>query len=64
MALDVYFAECSSTELLELRCGLANLYSVLLAGLFVELLFDDVLGAMRLEEITTCFIVVESELIS
>jgi hypothetical protein len=64
LALDVYFAEGSGTELLKKRCTFANLYSVLFPGLIVELLLDVVLGAMRLEEFTAYFIVVESELIS
>lgn len=64
LALDVYFAESSGTKLFKKRCTFANLYSVLSAGLFGQLLLDDVLGAMRFEKFTAYFIVVESELIS
>jgi hypothetical protein len=64
LALDVYFAEGSGTKLLKKRCAFADFYSVLFPGLLVELFLDDVLGAMRLEEFTADFIVVESELIS
>ena len=55
LALDVYFAEGGRTKLLEKRCTFADLYSILLSGLLVELLFNGVLGAMRLEKITTYF---------
>lgn len=64
LALDVYFAEGSGTKLFEKRCTFADLYSVLFAGFLVELLFHDILGAMRFEKFTAYFIVVESELIS
>jgi|SRR5690242_13556321 len=64
LAFDVYFAEGARTKLLEQRRTLANFHSILPAGLLVGLLFDDSLGAMRLEEFTACFIVVEGELIS
>ena len=47
-----------------MRGSLADLHPVLLAGLFVEFLFDDTLGAVGIEEFTTYFIVVEPELIS
>ena len=64
MALDVYFAERSRTKLLEMRRSLANFYTILLAGSFVKLFFDDILCAVRLKEFTAYFIVVEAELIS
>jgi hypothetical protein len=49
--------------LLEAGCGLAELHSELVAALLVGFLLDDVLGALRLEKFTTCFVVIESELI-
>lgn len=49
--------------LLEPGCGLAELHSKLVATLLVRFLLDDVLGAMRLKEFTTCFVVIECELI-
>jgi hypothetical protein len=64
LALDVYFAERSSAKLLETSCSLAELHSELVAALLVGFLFDDILGAMRLEEFTARFVVIECELIS
>ena len=46
--------------LLEPGCGLAELHSELVATLLVGFLLDDVLGAMRLEKFTTCFVVIEA----
>jgi len=63
LALDVYFAECSSTKLLEPGCGLAELHSELVTAFLVRFLLDEVLGAMRIEEFTTRFVVIECELI-
>lgn len=64
LTLDVYFAERSGTQLFKMRRSFTDLHPVLLAGFFVELLLDHILGAMRLEEFTTYCIVVEAELIS
>ena len=45
-------------------CGLAGLHPELVATLSVGFLFDDILCAMRFEEFTACFVVIECELIS
>jgi hypothetical protein len=64
LTLDIYFVKRGSTKVLEKCSGVANLHAEMCDIVLVAFLFDYVLCAMRLEELTTCFIVFEAKLVS